>query len=77
MEAVASHRLVTLRGMGGIGKTRLADEVAARASQRFDDGVFFVKLANTADSEASVAAELVAGLNVNPADFLNERVALA
>nr|BBH87508.1 hypothetical protein KTC_22590 [Thermosporothrix sp. COM3] len=38
-------RLLTLVGPGGIGKTRLAQEVTSRAGALFPDGVFFVSLA--------------------------------
>jgi MoxR-like ATPase len=41
--AVAAHRLVTLTGMGGSGKTRLAIEMAARL--RGFDQIGFVALA--------------------------------
>ena len=54
-----SQRLVTLTGTGGIGKTRLALEVAATAYSRFPAGVFVVELARTSDPEAVPA--LVAG----------------
>ena len=43
-------RLVTLTGMGGIGKTRLALRVAAELSTDFRNGVAFVSLAALQDS---------------------------
>ena len=41
---LATHRLVTLTGPGGTGKSRLAIELGRASSDRFADGVWFVAL---------------------------------
>src|ERR1700687_604237 len=46
-----SHRLVTLAGAGGIGKTRLSLEVARHLLLRFADGVWAIELAPLSDPE--------------------------
>ena len=44
-ERLDEHRLVTLTGSGGVGKTRLALRVAEEALDYFQDGVWLVELA--------------------------------
>ncbi len=60
-EAVRAHRLVTLLGPGGAGKTRTAVEAAARSSAEFPGGIFFVDL-TTVDDGAGVPGAFVDGL---------------
>jgi predicted ATPase/DNA-binding CsgD family transcriptional regulator/DNA-binding XRE family transcriptional regulator len=78
-------RLLTLTGLGGVGKTRLALEVASLLRSAFSGGIFFVSLA--AITEAEAVAEAVASVlgvreqaNVpfssTISDFLTERNAL-
>jgi predicted ATPase len=76
--AVKAHRLVTLTGVGGVGKTRLALEVAARLSDEFPDGVWFFELAAVTDPAAvpdAVAAVL--GITQQPGKSVSESVASA
>ena len=65
---IRGHRLVTLTGPGGIGKTRLALAAARRLLPQFADGVWFTELAPLSEPTlvpAAVAAamglELAAG----------------
>jgi predicted ATPase len=51
-QLLATHRLVTLTGIGGCGKTRLAIEVAHRESLSHPQGVWFVDLSTIADEVA-------------------------
>ena len=59
VELVRSHRLVTLTGAGGSGKTRLALQAAAELIDEFADGVWFVSLAH-GDEEIDRTIEAVA-----------------
>jgi predicted ATPase/DNA-binding CsgD family transcriptional regulator len=62
---VAKHRLITLVGVGGCGKTRLAIELAAAASDRFPAGVAFADLASLRAPE-EVADAVAQALGLSP-----------
>lgn len=51
---LSESRLVTLTGVGGVGKTRLALRAAAETSRAFRDGVWFVELGGVTDPELVV-----------------------
>ena len=57
------HRLVTISGVGGCGKTRLAIEVAAASADRFPGGVWFVDLTTERDG-TRVADRAIAALGL-------------
>jgi hypothetical protein len=57
------HRLVTVTGPGGMGKTRLAAVVARQVAGRYADGAWLVELAPVRDP-AQVAAVVAAALGV-------------
>src|SRR5262245_20373727 len=59
----AEHRLVSLIGAGGIGKTRLSLEVARHLLPRFPDGVFVAELGPVSSSEL-VAATVASALGL-------------
>jgi predicted ATPase/class 3 adenylate cyclase len=52
--ALESVRVITLTGVGGVGKTRLARQVAADVLPRFRDGAWLVELAPVVDPGAVV-----------------------
>ncbi len=63
-ELAERHRLVTLIGVGGTGKTRLMTEVAAGLMDRFADGVWLCELAPIGDPEV-VPAHVARSLGVS------------
>ena len=50
-QAIRGHRLVTLTGSGGAGKTRLSLQVAADLLDQFPDGIWFVELSAITNPE--------------------------
>jgi predicted ATPase/DNA-binding SARP family transcriptional activator len=61
------HRLVTLTGSGGVGKTRLSIQVAERVLEQFPDGTWYVELAPISDPD--LVPQIVAvtiGLRAEP-----------
>jgi predicted ATPase/DNA-binding CsgD family transcriptional regulator len=83
--ALSSARLLTLVGAGGVGKTRLAIEAAARAAEGFEWSAWWIDLAGIADPKM-VETALIQALDVRPlpgfgeldaaAAFLRDRRAL-
>ena len=73
---VTQHRLVSLVGAGGIGKTRLALDVARNLPPRFPDGVFVAELGPLSSPEL-VPATVASALGVTPVAGIvsHERVA--
>ena len=57
---LAGSRLVTLTGVGGVGKTRLALRAAAGLRRAFRDGVWLVRLDQLGDE--ALVAKAVAGV---------------
>jgi predicted ATPase/DNA-binding winged helix-turn-helix (wHTH) protein len=78
LDLSTSHRLVTLVGPGGIGKTRLGSEAARRLLPRFVDGVWVAELAPLSDPElVSVTVATTLGLDLAGGTISPERVANA
>jgi predicted ATPase/class 3 adenylate cyclase len=59
-EGVRQHRLVTLTGSGGAGKTRLSLQIGAECLERFTNGVWFVELASLTDPALIISAVMSA-----------------
>jgi predicted ATPase len=68
-------RLLTLVGLGGVGKTRLALQAAAANLALFQDGVFFVSL-TAVDSPEALVAHLAGALNFSPGGPLDPKAQL-
>jgi predicted ATPase/DNA-binding SARP family transcriptional activator len=71
---LSEHRLITLIGPGGAGKTRLAGEVARRRGDRAADGVWMVELATISDPD-DVGASVLGALGLREASLLRQPAA--
>ena len=60
-DLLETHRLVTVLGPGGVGKTRVAIEAASGLHERWPDGTFFLELTG-ADEIDDVVGDLVAAV---------------
>ena len=75
---VRKHRLVTLTGVGGVGKTRLALETAAHLADEFPDGVWVFEMAAVTDpAVVPDAVSAVLGIIQQPGKSVSESVAAA
>ncbi len=73
-KALDEHRLVSLVGPGGIGKSRLAIAAASEVMERYPDGTWWVDLASARDVDA-LTSRLATGLGLtSPAECAPERV---
>ena len=73
---LATHRLVTLTGVGGCGKTRLAVQTASTLSSKFAGGAWLIDFAPVADPVFVVqVAAATLGVREQPAHTLSETLA--
>lgn len=73
---LSDHRLVTLTGPGGSGKTRLALAVAIGVAASFEDGVWLIELAPLSDPDLVPQAVAQAlGVREVPGQPLTEKLA--
>jgi len=76
VDALAAHRLITLVGPGGVGKTSLGLELARSAAAGYTDGVHVVELVSVVDEEAASAAFATAiDVNVRRSSSIDDAIA--
>ncbi|TDQ53812.1 helix-turn-helix transcriptional regulator [Actinorugispora endophytica] len=67
LRLIEAHRVVTLCGVGGIGKTRLALRVAGHATSHFRDGVWLCELSDTT-SRKEIITRMATAVGVGEED---------
>jgi len=78
LRLIQARRLVTVTGIGGIGKTRLAMEIGRASVLRFADGVWLADLAQVREPDLLGATVLTCmGLHPQSSDITPEHVAAA
>ena len=76
VDALATHRLITLVGPGGVGKTSLGLELARTAATDYSDGVHVVELVSVVDEEATSAAFATAiDVNLRRSSSIDDAIA--
>lgn len=76
VDALATHRLITLVGPGGVGKTSLGLELARTAAESYSDGVHVVELVSVVDEEATSAAFATAiDVNLRRSSSIDDAIA--
>ena len=78
MQVLATERLVTLAGPGGVGKTRLALQVASHVQDKFAGGIWWIELGPVRDPDDVPGAALRAlGASEQPAVPILEQILAA
>ncbi|WP_188113412.1 ATP-binding protein [Nocardioides humilatus] len=74
-DLVRSHRLVTVLGPGGMGKTRLTSELVLRIASSYDSGAWLVELASVSEPEQVLSQFAAAvGSRASSADELADEL---
>ena len=74
LAALKASRLVSLTGPGGVGKTRLAVEIAREAASSYPSGCAFVDLVPVAEGFVTQAVATLLGVTEEPGQLLDKAV---